>query len=90
MRCLLTSGVAPLQAIVGINLQNIQNSPALWVEPRQFHPERFLPAKDPRYDARFDADVKEAFAPFSVGPRNCVGYKYVHSKQKNPRSQDCS
>ncbi|KAI7775569.1 hypothetical protein LA080_006580 [Diaporthe eres] len=77
--CLVNGQRVPSNAIVGINLQNIQNSSTLWVEPRQFHPERFLPAKDPRYDARFDGDVKEAFAPFSVGPRNCVGYKYVAS-----------
>lgn len=60
---------------MGINVQNIQNASTLWVEPRQFHPERFLDANDPHYEARFDADVKEAFNPFSTGPRNCVGYK---------------
>ncbi|RYP57381.1 hypothetical protein DL769_009518 [Monosporascus sp. CRB-8-3] len=65
----------PGNVVIGINLQNIQNSSALWVKPREFHPERFLPAMDPRYDDRFNKDVKEAFAPFSTGPRNCVGNK---------------
>ncbi|KAH8672903.1 cytochrome P450 monooxygenase-like protein [Tricladium varicosporioides] len=72
----VVDGVAiPGNTIIGVNLQSIQNHPALWVEPRKFHPERFLPGTDPRYDNRFDKDVKEAFAPFSVGSRNCIGYK---------------
>ncbi|KJZ75226.1 hypothetical protein HIM_05420 [Hirsutella minnesotensis 3608] len=61
--------------VVGINLQNIQNSPAWWVEPRSFHPERFLPATHALYDGRFDKDNKAAFMPFSTGPRNCLGAK---------------
>jgi len=63
----------PGNSIIGINLQNIQNSPSLWFEPRVFHPERFLLATDPRYDSRFDRDAKEAFMPFSTGSRNCLG-----------------
>ncbi|PQE24174.1 cytochrome p450 protein [Rutstroemia sp. NJR-2017a BVV2] len=63
----------PGNTVIGINLQNIQNSPSLWVEPRVFHPERFLPSNDPRYDPRFDKDNKAAFVPFSTGPRNCLG-----------------
>ncbi|KAK8036946.1 cytochrome P450 monooxygenase-like protein [Apiospora marii] len=53
----------------------VQNDSSLWVEPREFHPERFLPATHPLYEARFEADNKEAFMPFSTGPRNCVGSK---------------
>ena len=61
--------------VIGINILNIQNSPKLWVEPNAFHPERFLPSTDCRFDQRFGADVKAAFMPFSVGPRNCIGEK---------------
>ena len=53
----------------------MQNSPASWVDPQQFHPERFLASTHPLYDQRFDQDVKEAFMPFSMGPRNCIGSK---------------
>jgi cytochrome P450 len=63
----------PENMVVGINLQNIQNSPTLWEEPRVFHPERFLPRDDPRYNSRFDNDAKSAFLPFSTGSRNCLG-----------------
>lgn len=63
------------QNIIGVNLQNIQNDPDNWVEPRVFHPERFLPESDSRYQKRFDRDDKQAFQPFSVGGRNCMGGK---------------
>ncbi|MCJ1271052.1 hypothetical protein MMC22_010951 [Lobaria immixta] len=61
--------------IIGINLQNIQNDTDNWVEPRVFHPERFLPETDSRYQKRFDKDDKQAFQPFSLGGRNCMGGK---------------
>ncbi len=63
------------QNIIGVNLQNIQNDPDNWVEPRVFHPERFLPETDSRYQKRFARDDKQAFQPFSVGGRNCMGGK---------------
>ncbi|TGO20403.1 hypothetical protein BPAE_0298g00010 [Botrytis paeoniae] len=72
---MIDSVFIPGNTVVGINVQNIQNSPTLWYEPRTFHPERFLPSSDPRYDARFDEDIKAAFVPFSTGPRNCLGGK---------------
>ncbi|KAL6720905.1 hypothetical protein ACLMJK_000004 [Lecanora helva] len=61
--------------VIGINLQNIQNDDAHWVEPEVFHPERFLPRDHPQYQDRFDKDNKEAFHPFSVGGRSCLGGK---------------
>jgi len=38
--------------------------------PYEFLPERWL---DPK-----GTDVKEASQPFSVGPRGCIGRKYVY------------
>lgn len=37
----------------------------------KFIPERWLD------DPRFAGDAKRALQPFSVGPRNCIGKKYV-------------
>lgn len=71
----LRSSFSLSQSIIGINLQNVQNHPANWVEPRVFHPERFLPETDPRFDSRFLKDDKQAFQPFSTGPRSCMGVK---------------
>ncbi|GAB1312717.1 Cytochrome P450 monooxygenase [Madurella fahalii] len=65
----------PGSTVVGINLQNIQNSATLWVDPDGFHPERFLAPSHPFYDGRFEKDVKEAYMPFSTGPRNCIASK---------------
>lgn len=44
---------------------------ANWRDPDSFVPERWLG------DERYKADNKGAFAPFSVGPRNCIGLKYA-------------
>ena len=39
------------------------------LQPLVFAPERWLKEAD----SRFDADRKEAYQPFMVGPRNCLG-----------------
>ena len=59
-------------------MQTAQTSPLNFFESKVFHPERFLPEGHPLYDVRFGGDQKEAFKPFSAGPRNCMGGKYVH------------
>ncbi|TVY94170.1 Versicolorin B desaturase [Lachnellula willkommii] len=72
----------PGNTIVGINLHVCQTNPANWVDGHAFHPERFLPASDARYERRFDGDVKAAYMPFSTGPMNCVGGKLFFAEAR--------
>lgn len=50
---------------VRVSLYNTQVDPRYWRDPEQFRPERWF---DEEYD-----DVKEAWGPFSRGPRVCLG-----------------
>lgn len=52
---------------MGVHIFATHTSPLHFKNPRQFHPERWL--GDPDY-AR---DHLGAWAPFGVGPRNCLG-----------------
>lgn len=47
------------------------HNPDFFQDAESFIPERWLG------DPRFDGDQKAALEPFSVGPRNCIGKKYV-------------
>ncbi|KAI1121505.1 cytochrome P450 [Nemania abortiva] len=40
---------------------------------KNYHPQRWLPEGHPHWDAAFKSDMREAFRPFSVGPRSCPG-----------------
>lgn len=52
---------------VFMNQYAVYRSHTNFTEPDVFAPERWLG------DARFEADKKDAFHPFSIGPRNCIG-----------------
>lgn len=61
----------PGGTIVSVWHWAINHDPQLWTDPWDFRPERFL--GDPRYEN----DRLDAMQPFSTGPRNCIGKKYV-------------
>lgn len=47
----------------------VQRNPDYWPRPNDFLPERWIATEgDPLYVA-----TKEAWTPFSLGPRNCIG-----------------
>ncbi|KAK1707539.1 cytochrome P450 ClCP1, partial [Colletotrichum acutatum] len=52
------------------------HSPENFTLPDSFIPERWLD------DARFSGDKKEAFQPFSVGPRNCIGRNLAYAEMR--------
>ena len=63
------------QTVIGVPMQATYHSAANFSHPHEFHPERWLPETDSRYDSRFLKDDREAFQPFSTGSRNCMGQK---------------
>ncbi|EED21160.1 cytochrome P450, putative [Talaromyces stipitatus ATCC 10500] len=61
----------PAGTSVGLHHYSSYHSSDNFFEPDAFHPERWLEGEDPR----FRSDRKDAFHPFSHGPRNCLGKK---------------
>lgn len=57
------------QTIVGVWQWVNHHNPAHFRDAESFIPERWLG------DTRFENDKRDAFMPFSVGPRNCIGHK---------------
>ncbi|CAN8095797.1 unnamed protein product [Discula destructiva] len=47
-----------------------------FTEPEEYHPERWLG------DPRFANDNREAFQPFVVGPRNCLGRNLAYAEMR--------
>jgi cytochrome P450 len=50
-------------------------SPLIFKDPLKFVPERWTG------DERYADDERGALQPFSVGPRDCLGRKYVYLPQ---------
>lgn len=59
-----------LQTIVGTQSYTIHRNEEAFPKGEDFLPERWL-------DESGDELQKEAFVPFSVGKRSCIGIKYV-------------
>ncbi|KAI6379745.1 hypothetical protein MCOR25_001876, partial [Pyricularia grisea] len=53
--------------VVGIWPYGVYRDPNLWHKADEFHPERWL--GDPEYAN----DAREAFNPFHIGSRDCIG-----------------
>ncbi|HLG79098.1 MAG TPA: cytochrome P450 [Ktedonobacteraceae bacterium] len=49
-----------------VDIYNIHHNPAFWSEPETFDPDRFLPE-------RSKGRHPQAFLPFSIGSRKCIG-----------------
>jgi cytochrome P450 len=60
--------------VIGIHHYAFYRNPNFYQLPDSFIPERW------QDDLQFHSDAKKAFQPFSFGPRNCIGKKYVNQK----------
>ncbi|KAJ5691436.1 cytochrome P450 [Penicillium malachiteum] len=49
------------------------HSERYFTDARSFHPERWLPSSHSLYNPRYESDDRQAFTPFSLGPRGCPG-----------------
>ncbi|KAI8144332.1 cytochrome P450 [Fennellomyces sp. T-0311] len=65
----------PRGTIVHCNIYHAQVNPAYWPEARKFIPERWLEGSD------IPADT-DAFFPFSVGSRNCIGKGFAQQEMR--------
>ena len=63
----------PVGVRVGIPQKTACHLASNFVEPLAFCPERWLKEAD----SRFNGDVKAVSEPFMVGPRSCIGKRYV-------------
>jgi len=58
-----------------VNVLGVHHSPALWKDPDQFNPSRFL-HKTP------DSDMVQSWMAFGGGPRACLGINFSLLEQK--------
>ncbi|PLN85917.1 putative cytochrome P450 monooxygenase [Aspergillus taichungensis] len=63
---------------LGMHHYSCSRSAANFSQPDTFIPERWL--EDP--DGQFSSDQKDAFQPFSYGPRNCIGKNLAYAEMK--------
>jgi cytochrome P450 len=68
--------IHPLQTLVSLHQYSAYHSPLNFKDPDMFLPERWLPDSGDE----FNNDNKHVFQPFSYGPRNCLGKKYVNGR----------
>ncbi|KAH8689456.1 putative cytochrome P450 monooxygenase [Talaromyces proteolyticus] len=61
---------------LGMHHWSCYHSSKNFFAPDEFHPERWIPGKD----ERFANDNKNAFHPFSYGPRNCLGKNLAYAE----------
>ncbi|XP_043086655.1 cytochrome P450 3A30-like isoform X2 [Puntigrus tetrazona] len=60
----------PKDTLVAIPTYVLCRDPELWESPHEFRPERFSPESK--------SEIKQnAFMPFGLGPRNCIGMRFA-------------
>ncbi|XP_077521037.1 cytochrome P450 4c3-like isoform X4 [Amblyomma americanum] len=65
----------PKGSIIQIAPYFLHRDPAVFPKPEEFHPERFFPENS-------KGRHPYAYAPFSAGPRNCIGQRFALAEEK--------
>ncbi|KAH8422253.1 cytochrome P450 [Aspergillus melleus] len=65
----------PAGMTVGTSIYTIQRNPCYFFAPDEFHPERWIVEPDAGIDQESIKKVWQAFCPFGIGPRSCVGWR---------------
>ncbi|KAI5754782.1 hypothetical protein M8J77_011430 [Diaphorina citri] len=65
----------PAGVTIAVFIYGLHRHPQHWPNPEQFNPDRFLPSESSKRHPN-------AFMPFSLGARNCLGYKYAMLQMK--------
>ncbi|XP_031708834.1 cytochrome P450 4T8 [Anarrhichthys ocellatus] len=65
----------PKGCLIGASVFGIHRNAAVWENPDEFDPLRFLPENVSRRSPH-------AFVPFSAGPRNCIGQNFAMNELK--------
>ncbi|ORY90987.1 cytochrome P450 [Syncephalastrum racemosum] len=69
--------MVPKGTIVNLGIYHAHMNPEYWPEPLEFLPERWIDE-----DNKFNAKDKDAFYPFSLGPRNCIGKGFAMQEMR--------
>lgn len=63
--------VIPKDATVIANTSTALTDPAIWTNPLEFKPQRFLKTEPVKETVR--VSIPEEYIPYSLGPRSCIG-----------------
>ncbi|KAI9010556.1 cytochrome P450 [Hyaloraphidium curvatum] len=72
----------PKGTMIGVAVFALHRSPKLWQRAGEFWPERFLGEEEEEKGDGPKRYNKEAFVPFSLGTRNCVGMNFAWMEMK--------